>query len=136
MSQINGRIRKKQDWRLTDPGLMLIEEAEEKSKEPELRLIRRDEKQKQLAGKKKRTERRKADELRETLIGLGTYKEEEDLASFLSQFESIMREGEVHKKDWSVKFVMKLTPKLGEGVRPRLETGAVYEETKSYLLKW
>ncbi len=68
------------------------------------------------------------------MIGLGTYKEEEDLASFLSQFEFIMREGEVDKKDWSVKLVTKLTPKLGEGVRPRLETRAVYEEIKSYLL--
>ncbi len=62
------------------------------------------------------------------------YKEGEDLSSFLNQFEYVMRESEVDRKDWGAKLLNRLTPKLNQGVWPRLEMGAEYDELRSYLM--
>ncbi len=43
------------------------------------------------------------------------------MSAFLNQFEFIMRKAEVGRREWGSKLVSKLSPKLCEGVRPRLE---------------
>ncbi len=80
------------------------------------------------------SERFRAEGLKERLRGIGSYKEGEDLAAYLGQIEFALKDSKVDKKEWCVKLLPRLTPKLAESVRPRMEAGASYDEIRGSLM--
>ncbi len=57
------------------------------------------------------------------------------MAAYLVQIELALRESGIDKREWCMKLMPRLTPKLAEGVRLRMEAGTSYDEVRGFLME-